>query len=152
MPSKLTEDYLVKILDRKLKPFEDKMEGLVKSVEFISAKYDELLIKHQYIEEMINELVKENKLLKKQIFNLPNQSEQMCVNFNELEQYDRQNCLEIRGIAVQEGEDTDTLVCSIGNLVNVNIKAEDMSISHRFKSNPTARIYIVSVFWGSTFL
>ena len=56
----------------------------MKSVEFISAKYDELLIKHQYIEEMSNELVKENQLLKKQVFNLQNQSEKMCVNFNEL--------------------------------------------------------------------
>ena len=140
MPSNsITEESLVKILDQKLKPLEDKMEGLVKSVEFISAKYDELLIKHQYIEEMSNGLVKENQLLKKQVFNLQNQSEQMCVNFNELEQYGRQDCLEIRGIPVQEGEDTDTLVCSIGNLVNVNIKAEDISISHRLKSNPTAR-------------
>jgi hypothetical protein len=71
------------------------MEGLVKSVEFISAKYDELLIKHQYIEEMSNELVKENQLLKKQVFNLQNQSEKMYVNFNELEQYGRRDCLEI---------------------------------------------------------
>ena len=66
MPSNsITEESLVKILDRKLKPLEDKMEGLVKSVEFISGKYDELLIKHQYIEEMSNELVKEYQLLKK---------------------------------------------------------------------------------------
>ena len=59
MPSNsITEDSLVKILDQKLKPLDDKMEGLVKSIEFIGAKYDELMIKQQKIEEMNNELSK----------------------------------------------------------------------------------------------
>ena len=76
MPSNsITEDSLVKILDRKLKPLDDKMEGVVKSIEFISAKYDKLMIKQQKIEEMNIELSKENQILKKQVFNLQNQTE-----------------------------------------------------------------------------
>ena len=133
MPSNsITEDSLVKILDRKLKPLDDKMEGLVKSIEFISAKYDELMIKQQKIEEMNNELSNENQMLKKQVFNLQNQTEQTSGKLNELEQYGRRDCLEIRGIPVQDGEDTDTMVCSVGNLVNVNIKTEDISFSSNY--------------------
>ena len=115
------------------------MEGLVKSIEFISAKYDELMIKQQKIEETNNELLKENQMLKKQVFNLQNQTEQMSGKLNDLEQYGRRDCIKIRGVPVQDGEDTDTIVCSIGNLVNININTEDISISHRLKSNPTAR-------------
>ena len=63
----------------------------------------------------------------------------MSGKLNELEQYGSRDCLEIRGIPIQEGEDTDTIVCSVGNLVNVNIKTEDISISHRLKSSPTDR-------------
>ena len=37
----ITEDSLIRILDNKLKPLEYKIEDIVKSTEFIRAKYDE---------------------------------------------------------------------------------------------------------------
>ena len=70
---------------------------------------------------------------------MQNQTEQTSGKLDELEQYGHRDCLEIRGIPVQDSEDTDTKVCSVGNLVNVNIKTEDISISHRLKSSPTDR-------------
>ena len=70
---------------------------------------------------------------------MQNQTEQTSGKLNELEQYGRRDCLEIRGIPVQESEDTDTIVCSAGNLVDVNFKTEDISVSHRPTSSPTDR-------------
>ena len=133
----ITEDMMEKMLDRKLKPIGEKMESLVKSVEFISEKYDELLKKQQCMEEINKKLLEENNLLKSQVFNLGNQSKQFAETVNELEQYGRRDCLEVRGIPVQEGENTDDLVCSVASLVNVNINAEDISVSHRLSSNRT---------------
>ena len=128
-----------RILDKKLKPLGEKIEGLVKSVEFISSQYDELLIKHQNMEAINCELQKENELLRNEVLDLQNQSEQMWDKVDDLEQYGRRDCLEIRGIPVQKDENTDDLIISIGNLVNVNIKPEDISISHRLKSSTRSK-------------
>ena len=91
-----------RILDMKLKPLGEKIEGLVKSVEFISSQYDELLIKHQNMEAINCELQKENELLRNEVLDLRNQSEQMWDKVDDLEQYGRRDCLEIRGIPVQK--------------------------------------------------
>ena len=121
-----------------MRPLEEKIADLVKTVEFISAKYDELLTNQKNIEAVNVGLLKENELLKSHVINLQNHVEQLGVDVNDLEQYGRRECLEIQGIPVQQDEVLDDLVCSIGNLINVNIKAEDISISHRLKSRRTS--------------
>lgn len=53
--------------------------------------------------EAINcELQKENELLRNEVLDLRNQSEQMWDKVDDLEQYGRRDCLEIRGIPVQK--------------------------------------------------
>ena len=126
MSKGITEDLLKRILGDKLKSLEDKSKELVKTVEFISAKYDELLPKQINIEAVNNILAKENELSKNEIFNLQNHVEQLSTNINDLEQYGRRECLEIRGISFREDEQLNDVVCSIGN-INVNIKPEDIS-------------------------
>ena len=122
----ITEDSLKIILDSKFRLLEQKIADLVKTVEFISAKYDELLTNQKNIEAVNVGLLKENELLKSHVINLQNHVEQLGVDVNDLEQYGRRECLEIQGIPVQQDEVLDDLVCSIGNLINVNIKAEDI--------------------------
>ena len=58
MTKSITEDSLKRILDDKFRPVEDKVKELVKMVEFISAKYDELLSKQINIEAVSNGLEK----------------------------------------------------------------------------------------------
>lgn len=60
---------------------------------------------------------------------------------NEMEQYSRRECLEIRGIPVSNDEDTNGLVRKVGDLIDVDIKSEYMYVSHRlpaFKSRNAA--------------
>jgi predicted nuclease with TOPRIM domain len=103
MTKSITEDSLKRILDDKFRPVEDK--ELVKMVEFISAKYDELLSKQINIEAVSNGLVKENEILKSQVSNLQNRVEQLSTNVNDLEQYGCRECLEICGVPFQDDED-----------------------------------------------
>jgi FtsZ-binding cell division protein ZapB len=105
MTKSITEDSLKRILDDKFRPVEDKVKELVKTVEFISAKYDELLSKQINIEAVSNALVKENEILKSQVSNLQNRVEQLSTNVNDLEQYGRRECLEIRGVPFRDDED-----------------------------------------------
>ena len=60
MPSNnITEDRLPKKKATKLRPLEEKIADLVKTVEFISAKYDELLTNQKNIEAVNDGLLKE---------------------------------------------------------------------------------------------
>ena len=105
MTKSITEDSLKRILDDKFRPVEDKVKELVKTVEFISAKYDELLSKQINIEAVSNALVKENEILKSQVSNLQNRVEQLSTNVNDLEQYGCRECLEICGVPFRDDED-----------------------------------------------
>ena len=110
------------------------MEELVKTVEFVSTKYDELLTKQNNLEAANVELQKENQLLKIQVFYLQNNAAQTSDNLNDLEHFGRRDCLEICGIPVKREENTDELVRSVGDLIDAGIKPEDISISHRLIS------------------
>ena len=46
-------------------------------------------------------------------------------------QYTRRECLEIRGVPVTSGEDTNEIVKKIGTLIDVDINDTNISISHR---------------------
>ena len=50
-------------------------------------------------------------------------------------QYMRRECLEIRGVPVTSGEDTNEIVKKIGVLTDVDIIDTDISISHRIPSS-----------------
>ena len=98
-----------------------------------------MLLKQQEIEAVNNDLQCENKLLKNQVNNKQNQVEQLTGSVNDLEQHGRRVCLEVRGIPVAQNENTDDIVCSVGKLINADLKKEDISVSHRLKAtNPNS--------------
>ena len=99
------EDTLNSILDNKFKEIHLSMSKLTESIEevkksasFISSQYDSLL--------------QENKSLKVEV--RTNELNHLKEEFNNLEQYSRRDCLEIRGVPVQRDEDTNALVVDIG--------------------------------------
>jgi len=56
---------------------------------------------------------------------------QLRNNLDEMEQYSRRDCHEIRGIPLKEDEDTYDIVQAVADLVDVQIDQDDVSISHR---------------------
>ena len=54
-------------------------------------------------------------------------SEQM----KELEQYSRRQCLNFSGIPEQQNENTDKIVAEVAKAAGVNIKPDDIDVSHR---------------------
>jgi hypothetical protein len=54
---------------------------------------------------------------------------------NNADQYSRRDCLEIRGIPLRKDEETNDLINKIGELIDVEIVDDDISISHRLASN-----------------
>ena len=58
----------------------------------------------------------------------------MAKAHDDLEQYGRRECVEIRGIPVPsdpKSEDTNAVVKSVGDLMGISVTDNDISVSHR---------------------
>ena len=82
-------------------------------------------------------LVEENASLRTQILSITNDLKQAKKSLNELEQYTRRDCNEIRGISLLEElseEDTNDIVIQLSEKIGVPMERNDTSISHRIPS------------------
>lgn len=129
------EKSLESLFDKKLGPLSAKVEEVLDSIQFLSAQYDEIVGKVNLLEEKTGKLETENQELKSHISYLSDQLLQQGDVINDMDQYSRRDCLEIHGIPLTSDEDTDNIVQKIGNLTNVVIKPEDISVSHRLRAN-----------------
>ena len=107
-------DQFAKILDDKLSPLNSRIAELKKSVdeamnhvEFVNAKYDELLQmmktsndERKTLQDENNILQHENKIWKATIDSMERSLESVTRANDDLEQYTRRECVEIRGIPV----------------------------------------------------
>jgi hypothetical protein len=50
---------------------------------------------------------------------------------NNAEQYSRRDCIEIKGIRIQRNEVCNEVVKTVRNLIGVDVKVQDISVSHR---------------------
>ena len=141
-------DQFTKILDDKLIPLNSTISELKKSVneamsflEVVNAKYDELLEmmksskdERKALKDENKILQDENKILKATIRSIESSLESVTRANNDLEQYTRRECVEIRGIpvaATPSEEQTNNIVKDVGKLLGVDITENDISVSHR---------------------
>ena len=111
MPNLSTEK-LEKILDEKLGPLSEQLKEALAMVKSLSTKYEKM-------EESLGALQEENKVLKEeyaslksQLLSSANDLKSVQKSLNDLEQYTRRDCLEIRGIPLPEesqAEDTNEI-------------------------------------------
>lgn len=111
-------------LERKLEPLKSTIEeinttvdGIVKSISFLSGQYDDLLKKVAKLEEEKKELAQDYASLTDKTFKIANElqiTKDCCDN---MEQYTRRDCLEVCGIPVQQGEDTNDIIIKLGSKI-----------------------------------
>ena len=113
-----------------------KIEELRSSQEFNSAKYDDLVTECE-------DLKKVNKLQEQEIMKLKSQSMKLEARGDKeeekvdaIEQYGRRLNLEISGIPIKDGENTNKIMEEIAKLVNVELSADQISTSHRLAVKP----------------
>ena len=85
-----------------------------------------------------NELNHTRMKLKDQIEETNNLDEK----YDDLEQYSRKNSLEILGVPEGAYTSTDEVVIRIGEAINVDIKPEDIEISHKLKRKTTKPVIV----------
>ena len=89
------------------------------------------------LEKVKTALVEETASLRTQILSITNDLKQAKKSLNELEQYTRRDCTEIRGIPLLEEpseEDTNDMVIQLSEKIGVPMERNDISISHRIPS------------------
>ena len=118
---KILEEVLPSILYKKFEP----------SLNFMSNELDELNKKIATLEQDNKSLVRENQFLKGQQATLWSELTSVKDQLDDLEQYIRLECLEIRGIPVTSLENTDVIVQSVSQLIDFDIDSSDISVSHR---------------------
>ena len=115
MPN-LSMEKLEKILDEKLGPLSEELKEALAMLKSLSTKYEKM-------EESLGALQEENEVLKEeyaslksQLLSSANDLKSVQKSFNDLEQYTRRDCLEIRGIPLPEesqAEDTNEMVLQL---------------------------------------
>lgn len=111
------------------------LSSIKKSQEFVSHKFDLMEKRLANNEVDVKFLKKENAALKQEIKQVQSQLIESKNNINNLEQYGRRDCLEIKGIAQNELENTDDIVVAVAKQTGVTITRDDINISHRLGKN-----------------
>lgn len=137
--SNITVEVLNTILDEKLAPLAERINEINHSIAFINHQYEEILKKLSIHDEERKELINENKSLRSELLAATKKLNDMAGVLDNLEQYSRRECVEIRGIPLPANEsvkeDTDNIAKQVANLIGVKIESDDISISHRLKTS-----------------
>ena len=149
----LTAEQLAKILDEKLEEkceqkfiqlndtiseLKTKVEEAMEHVKFVNAKYDELIQKVETLEAEKKLIANDNKIVKKSIRTVEGSLDSLAQVHNDLEQYGRHECIEIKGIPAptqDDHENTNNIVVKVGALIGVEVSNEDISVCHRLPHN-----------------
>ena len=97
----------------------------------MSDQYEEMKKHLHPTDEEVKSLRIENQDIKDHVCKLEAESGQMQEDINNLEQYGRCECLEFQGLSWEESENTDQLVIDVSKLLQVDLSAKDISVSHR---------------------
>ncbi|CAB3978513.1 Hypothetical predicted protein [Paramuricea clavata] len=107
--SVITAEVLNTIFDQKLEPLNKKIDEAISSMSFINEKYEQILVKLSKFEEEKKSLVNENKALNNELQRATNKLQEIMKSQDDMEQYIRRECLEIRGIpCLNDQENTNT--------------------------------------------
>lgn len=107
-----------------------KFEQLKVSQEFLSEKYDAIIVKLDGLSAVNKKVEKLNTIISKQEVMI----QDLQLRVQSLEQYSRRSHLEIAGFEEVQGENVEEIVKTVGAKLNVTIKNEDIQAAHRILS------------------
>ena len=95
------------------------------SLEFMSAKFDDLEKEIKEKDEKINQL-------EKAIKNLVRKQKSLCSDIDNLEQYSQQNCLVLHGVKESNNKNTNKILRkTFSEKVGIELKEDGLDRSHR---------------------
>jgi len=108
----------------------EEIKELRRSQQFLSEHYEDMKKRLHSKDEEVKILQTENLDLKLHVPKLEAVTSQALVEVNDLEQYGRRECLVFQGLAWNKNENTDDLILRVSKMVGVDLKAEEINVSH----------------------
>lgn len=102
------------------------------SQQFLSAKYDEYLLKSKHLEETCDSLKSENIALKKELKDVQSRIEKN-------EYILREKNLEIQGIPDEDGENLNRTIMNIANNFDIELQEKDIDYIYRIKKERSGK-------------
>ena len=109
----------------------EEIKELRRSQQFLSEQYEDMKQRLHSKDEEVKVLHAENQDLKLHVGKLEAVTSQTHEEVYDLEHYGRGECLAFQGLAWNKHENTDDLILRVSKMVEVNLKAEEISVSHR---------------------
>ena len=98
----------------------EKLKEIRKSQQFLSDQYKEAKERLATAENKITQLSKENNDLTIRTCNLEKDNKLLQMAMNDLEQYSRRDCVEIKGIEYTANESSDEIVVNVAKKMGLN--------------------------------
>ena len=98
---------------------------------FANDKYEEYHKVLVNVKDNVFNFFSNSKSLKSLYLSLENQVSQLADRQDDLEQYSRRECVQIKGIPLTESENTDTLLVKVAKLMDIPVTESDISTSRR---------------------
>ena len=126
-----------------IKGLEERGKVVKKSAEFIANEYESQKKTSSNVLKRQSLLSTENEDMKKESTALPLDKEKLKLALNGFEQYGRRECIEISGVPLQDGENTEDIAIAIGKEIGVEVGQQDITACHRLKKVKGDPIIIV---------
>ena len=107
------------------------------SQQFLSCQYEDLKAECKVFKNVNQQLEEEIRKLQFQSLDLENRSVKEEEKVDAIEQYGRRQNLEIAGIPIKPGENTNKIVIEVAKLVNVEITPDQIFTLHRLSAKRT---------------
>ena len=104
---------------------------LKSSQEFVCSKYESLKSEYEKLHQTNRKQESEIISLKEQSTAFENKQIKNTEKLDAVEQYSRRQNLEIKGVPIVYGKDTNKIVVEVARSLNVDISTDDISTSHR---------------------
>ena len=129
-------DHINNLFSKLSKSTKSDLDEIRKSQEFLGTKFDELAVSINEVKTENAKLKKDNAELQQRVSLLQKQENAAMTDIENLRRYSRRDTLEIQGIPVVSGENTNAIVLKVVQLVMPESKFDEsiISVSHRLRS------------------
>lgn len=121
--------YLSAMFEKFSASIQKEVSELKHSIEFMSSKFDSVLLEISNMKDEIKEVKKENNYLRQE-------NDDLSYRIHELEQYTRRDNIIINGIPDTNSESVTEIINTISTLTGAENLIHDVSVAHRLPARP----------------
>ncbi len=138
--------YVVERFESQMHEVRNPLKTIESAQKLISDKYDSVMQMTQTTNKELKTMQNRLRESEERITNIEGEVYNNMVSVDEMQQYLRCDCLEITGIPVVPLDDPCNLVAEVGEILNVGLDENDISVAHRLRAMKNTKDRIIVKF------